>query len=63
MLPEDEDEAIIADALLLGRQRLRRLQLLQHIVHLREGDVRMSRLHLLAVRIELLARCWLCGRG
>ena len=56
ILLEDEDETIIAHPLIVASERRARLQLLQHIVHLGEGDFRMIRLHLLAVRVEFLAK-------
>ena len=62
-LLQDEDEAIVADALLIARERLARLQLLQHIVHLREGDAGMRRLHGLALRVELLRNAGDAGAG
>lgn len=49
---EDEDETIIAHAFIVASEQRTRLQLLQHIVHLGEGDLRMISLHLLAMRVE-----------
>ena len=49
---QDENEALILDALVVNGQRLARFQLFEHIVHLRERQARMLRLPRFAMRVQ-----------
>jgi hypothetical protein len=53
--PEDQDQALIPDALVALVEGGACLELLQHVVHLREGEARMLRLPLLAEGVEFFS--------
>jgi hypothetical protein len=54
-LLEHRDQGLLVDRALLVRERLARLQFLQHVVHAGNGEVGMQCLPFLAVPVELLA--------
>ena len=49
---QDENEALVLDALVFGVEGRARLQLFEHVVHLRERQAGMLRLPRLAVRVQ-----------
>ena len=54
-LLQDENEAPVLDALVFGVKRSGRLQLFQHVVHLRERQAGMLRLPRLAMRVQFFS--------
>ncbi len=53
-LLQNENEALVLDALVFGVERFTRLQLFEHIVHLRKRQTGMLRLPRLSMRVQFL---------